>query len=154
MVVMASIYYGTTGFPSSTFSGSNYWVDVLFKPAASYTFTLTSLTDAGGCTNTGTLSTATVTQSDLQAAGTTWYRDVDGDTYGSTTVTTTACTQPAGYVARSGDCDDNNSNVNPGKTRCAAMALMTTATAVLMRVALPAPCGTATWITTRTAMLR
>ena len=47
---------------------------------------------------------------------TTWYRDVDNDTYGSITVTTTACTQPTGYVARSGDCDDNNSNVNPGKT--------------------------------------
>ncbi len=41
----------------------------------------------------------------------TWYRDQDGDTYGSYTVTTTSCTQPSGYIRRSGDCDDTNVNI-------------------------------------------
>ncbi len=41
----------------------------------------------------------------------TWYRDKDGDTYGSNTVTTTACTKPSGYVRRSGDCNDNDRNL-------------------------------------------
>ncbi|MBP2833281.1 hypothetical protein J8281_13890 [Aquimarina sp. U1-2] len=41
----------------------------------------------------------------------TWYRDKDGDTYGSYTVTETSCIQPVGYVGRSGDCNDNDENL-------------------------------------------
>ena len=44
----------------------------------------------------------------------TWYADADGDGYGTTNYTTTACDQPAGYVADSTDCDDINEAVNPG----------------------------------------
>jgi hypothetical protein len=44
----------------------------------------------------------------------TWYRDADSDSYGS--ATTRACTQPRGYVARGGDCNDSNRNINPGAT--------------------------------------
>src|SRR5262249_28744572 len=40
----------------------------------------------------------------------TWYLDGDGDGVGGAS-TQTACTQPAGYVANTGDCDDANSNV-------------------------------------------
>ena len=45
----------------------------------------------------------------------TWYLDADSDTYGSSLLSR-ACTQPNGYVARSGDCNDGNANVNPGRT--------------------------------------
>ncbi len=45
----------------------------------------------------------------------TYYRDADGDNYGST-VSTRACSQPAGYVELGGDCNDRNRNVNPGAT--------------------------------------
>lgn len=46
----------------------------------------------------------------------TWYADVDGDNYGIASSTTTACSQPSGYVSSSNDCNDNNSLVNPGAT--------------------------------------
>ena len=42
----------------------------------------------------------------------TWYVDGDGDTWGTTPVE--GCTQPAGTVARTGDCDDAVAAVNPG----------------------------------------
>ena len=43
----------------------------------------------------------------------TFFRDADGDGYGGTTPTT-ACSAPAGYVTRGGDCNDANPAVNPG----------------------------------------
>jgi hypothetical protein len=45
--------------------------------------------------------------------GTTWYRDADGDGYGST-VTIQACSRPPGYASQHGDCNDANPGVHPG----------------------------------------
>ncbi len=45
---------------------------------------------------------------------TTWYADFDGDGYGGTRFTRTACIQPSGYVAVSTDCNDSNAAINPG----------------------------------------
>ncbi len=47
-----------------------------------------------------------------------WYRDDDGDGYGSSAHTITRCDGPSGYIAASlgEDCDDANSRVNPGAT--------------------------------------
>ncbi|WP_157580469.1 DUF4082 domain-containing protein [Segetibacter koreensis] len=106
---------GTSGFPNSSFNSSNYWVDVLFKPGSSYTFNLTSITDANGCNNTGNISTATVTQSQLPSCSTTtYYQDSDNDGYGNPLVTKTGTTPPAGYVSNNTDCDDNNAAIHPG----------------------------------------
>jgi alpha-tubulin suppressor-like RCC1 family protein len=46
-----------------------------------------------------------------------FYKDVDGDGYTDGTMQI-GCTAPAGYVlsAKSGDCNDNDPNINPGKT--------------------------------------
>jgi hypothetical protein len=44
----------------------------------------------------------------------TWYRDADGDTYGSTADVLVRCTQPGGYIARGGDCDDAAAIAHPG----------------------------------------
>jgi alpha-tubulin suppressor-like RCC1 family protein len=44
----------------------------------------------------------------------TYYRDVDADTYGVSSVTTTACSMPGGYATRGGDCNDSSSSINPG----------------------------------------
>ena len=46
----------------------------------------------------------------------TWYQDADGDGYGNAGSTSLACSQPAGYVANSTDCNDANPSVNPGAT--------------------------------------
>lgn len=43
----------------------------------------------------------------------TWYADADADAYGNATVTTSACDQPAGYVADMTDCNDGVESVNP-----------------------------------------
>ena len=45
---------------------------------------------------------------------TTYYEDLDGDTYGSSVVITTCETLGNGFVLISGDCDDNNPNAYPG----------------------------------------
>ncbi len=45
----------------------------------------------------------------------TWYRDADGDGYGSSTATR-ACSQPTGHVSGSTDCNDANAAVSPGAT--------------------------------------
>ena len=49
----------------------------------------------------------TVDDADASAVGqSTWYRDQDGDTFGSAVVTTSACDAPSGYVDTGTDCDD------------------------------------------------
>ncbi|MES2639047.1 MAG: MopE-related protein [Myxococcota bacterium] len=45
----------------------------------------------------------------------TWYRDADGDGYGSASVSATSCTQPATYVSNDDDCNDGSAIVNPGR---------------------------------------
>jgi len=42
-----------------------------------------------------------------------WYQDNDGDGFGNSNVTLSNCVQPEGYVAVGGDCNDNNSAINP-----------------------------------------
>jgi hypothetical protein len=44
----------------------------------------------------------------------TFYQDADGDGYGSATSTIQACSKPAGYTDKVGDCNDNDSLTNPG----------------------------------------
>jgi hypothetical protein len=47
---------------------------------------------------------------------TTYYRDVDGDTYGTTSPTTQACSAPAGYSANNTDCNDAVNTTHPNAT--------------------------------------
>jgi hypothetical protein len=46
----------------------------------------------------------------------TWYKDGDGDAYGTSATSTKSCSQPSGYVSSSTDCDDADKTVNPGAT--------------------------------------
>lgn len=45
-----------------------------------------------------------------------WYADTDNDTYGDGGSTVSSCTQPAAYVAMSGDCDDATGSTSPAGT--------------------------------------
>jgi gliding motility-associated-like protein len=56
------------------------------------------------------------TQIDDGLTLTTYYQDLDGDGFGDDANTIEDCTQPAGYVAVGGDCNDSNGAVNPGAT--------------------------------------
>ena len=44
----------------------------------------------------------------------TWYRDADGDTYGTPDLTAEACDEPQGFTDNPDDCDDADPNVYPG----------------------------------------
>ena len=46
---------------------------------------------------------------------TTYYRDMDGDTFGNAAMTQQACSQPTGYVTNNTDCDDNDPLEKPGQ---------------------------------------
>ncbi len=43
----------------------------------------------------------------------TWYRDAEGDTFGSDADTIVGCEAPAGYTVSAGDCDDGDDDTNP-----------------------------------------
>jgi hypothetical protein len=91
--------YGTGGgFPTSTWQSANYWVDVVFNPAANDTTppTVTSHTPASGATGVPTTTTVTATFNEAVqpatiqmqlAAGTTTV--TGGTTYDSATRTAT-----------------------------------------------------------------
>jgi hypothetical protein len=42
----------------------------------------------------------------------TWYLDADGDGFGDSTATWSACEAPSGYLADDSDCDDTDSSIN------------------------------------------
>ncbi len=43
----------------------------------------------------------------------TWYADADGDGYGDESTTSLSCSEPSGYTATGGDCDDTDATINP-----------------------------------------
>ncbi len=55
-------------------------------------------------------------ETDEGLATQTYYQDADNDGYGNADVSLDDCEQPNGYTLDNTDCDDNNSQVNPGQT--------------------------------------
>lgn len=76
-------------------------------PAESYPFGETFYVAADGTV----VGNAFVYSCGVGSLGDYW-RDGDGDGYGSPSDPTTACAQPPGHVANDGDCDDGNPTLN------------------------------------------
>jgi hypothetical protein len=53
---------------------------------------------------------------DTAVDASTWYQDVDADSYGNSDATIVACDQPSGYVSDKTDCDDTDITINPTAT--------------------------------------
>ncbi|MFA5382175.1 MAG: right-handed parallel beta-helix repeat-containing protein, partial [Candidatus Micrarchaeia archaeon] len=106
--IMYSPYYGlyiptyaagTVAVQDNTVCGSAGTKDI-YDPSTRGTYSNNacgSSTPSGKCVYTGN----------------TYYRDLDGDTYGNPSVTSTGGCPPTGYVWRAGDCDDTNAAINP-----------------------------------------
>jgi len=54
------------------------------------------------------------TDEDSAADAVSWFLDDDGDGYGDLNITLVQCSQPTDHVLDDTDCDDDNSDVNPG----------------------------------------
>ncbi len=94
--------------------------DACFAPAG-YVSDATDCNDAVFAVNPGRTEVCNSVDDDCDGNvdggavdATTWYLDGDGDDYGIAGSTTAACTEPAGYAAVTGDCDDAASTINPG----------------------------------------
>src|SRR3989338_7189343 len=55
----------------------------------------------------------TTDEQDSGSTPITWYADGDRDGYGTTSLTTEACSEPTGYSTESSDCNDNDSAISP-----------------------------------------
>ncbi|MCF8465242.1 MAG: T9SS type A sorting domain-containing protein [Flavobacteriales bacterium] len=87
-----------------------------YDGGATYTHLRTFTTQATGALNTKLKydGGCYVLDNNFPAATsvpTTWYYDGDADNYGDPLISQLACTQPSGYVANNGDCDDDNNAV-------------------------------------------
>ncbi|QLH46373.1 MAG: putative metal-binding motif-containing protein [Bacteroidota bacterium] len=86
-----------------------------------YVFSNTDCNDANSQVHPGASETCNGVDDDCDGlidenVQTVWYADADGDTYGNLNDTLMSCSQPSGYVALSGDCNDANTQVHPAAT--------------------------------------
>jgi hypothetical protein len=59
------------------------------------------------------------TDEDDAADASTWYADSDGDGWGDSASTVISCSQPSGYAAEGGDCDEGEAAIHPSaEDRC------------------------------------
>ncbi|MEK7617491.1 MAG: type II secretion system protein [Patescibacteria group bacterium] len=80
-------------------------------PASTYTTPNTTYTSPDTTTPT---PTPTPTPAPACSNPARFYPDLDHDNYGQTSYYTYACSKPAGYASRGGDCYDFNRDVHPG----------------------------------------
>jgi hypothetical protein len=92
------------------------------NPGAGFATQTGDCDDARALTNPGAAETCNNIDDDCDGATddglsfVTYYADVDGDTYGAPGGQSLCANPGAGFVTTNGDCNDNNSAVNPGAT--------------------------------------
>ena len=99
----------------TTLTGTNikWYADETGGTAKETTDALVTATDYWASqTVSGCESSARVMVTVTVTTATTYYQDLDADSYGNPLVTQSVCTPPAGWVTNSGDCDDTNVGVH------------------------------------------
>ena len=91
------------------------------NPGASYATTNTDCNNGNANIYPGATETCNGVDDDCDGSTdegvlNTYYADADGDGYGNSGNTQTACSQPTGYVTVGGDCFDGSAAINPGAT--------------------------------------
>ncbi|WP_241986352.1 N,N-dimethylformamidase beta subunit family domain-containing protein, partial [Cryobacterium psychrophilum] len=100
-------YSSASSFPSNSFNGENYWVDVIYSPATATVPSVTSTTPAAGATGVavGAAPSATFDQTVTPASITFTLTDAAGATVAGTTgygsTTSTATFTPTAALAKS-----------------------------------------------------
>jgi hypothetical protein len=134
--VDGAVFSPTTGLYTDAAATTAYTggavISVYAKPTATTTYTAT-VTNASGCIRTAT-ATINVT------TATTWYLDADNDGYGVDATSMLACSQPTGYAALSGDCDDANPTTHPGAVDVCYDGIDNDCNGVIDNVGMPGGC--------------
>ena len=92
----------------------------LCSATAGYVATTGDCNDASRSVYPGAAETCDLVDNDCDGATdeglatSTWYRDADGDGYGTSSTTAVACAAPSGYVSLGTDCDDSTTSARPG----------------------------------------
>ncbi|GDX78606.1 hypothetical protein LBMAG42_04170 [Deltaproteobacteria bacterium] len=106
--------------------GDAAWSDIDCDQPSGYVSDSTDCDDAAPGENPGEIEVCDSANVDEDCSGsaddadagvtgaTAWFADADGDSYGDSTISTTLCDQPAGYVADDLDCDDADGDDHPG----------------------------------------
>lgn len=122
IVVRSSQDGFTTDVYNAPISAVNSLVDLGIDLPASFDYLTSAVTFRTYVVNILSAS-ATYRHDNVKLIGTAttyplanYYQDADGDSYGNAAVFVNTCTPPAGYVASSADCDDNNNAIGAGLT--------------------------------------
>lgn len=91
----------------------------LGQPGKTYRFICVAEDLAGNFEVQGSVAEATTYLKVLCANK--YFRDADGDSYGSKTTFSFSCAQPTGFILDSMDCDDSRPEVHPGGTEVCSL---------------------------------
>ena len=97
----------TNGSLTTTANNTYTW------PANGQTYTTSGVYTYNSVNTAGCLNVATLNLTIVSATQTTYYQDLDGDSYGNSAVTLLATGQPLGYVTNNTDCNDTVAAINP-----------------------------------------
>jgi hypothetical protein len=100
--------------------GAGTATNLCLQPAG-YVLTNTDCNDNNAAVNSAATEVCNSIDDDCdgstdEGVGSTYYADVDGDTYGNASSSVQGCTASVGYVSNSTDCNDNNAAVNSAAT--------------------------------------